>query len=109
MMELFWNAPVGVSASWTAVAKRSGDTAFGRAEISDDERFLCVPKRRGAPLPAAVHDDSSLFLEMYLLAVAEQRLKFENLDIFMPRTTRGVIYPTKHGYRKILRPFCKLL
>jgi hypothetical protein len=33
---------------WTAVAERSGDTAFARAGAS--------PKRRGASLPAAVQE-----------------------------------------------------
>jgi hypothetical protein len=41
-------AVVVVSVVWSAVAERSGDTAFGETG--------CLRKRRGAPLPAAVQD-----------------------------------------------------
>jgi hypothetical protein len=41
-------AVVVVSVVWSAVAERSGDTAFGETG--------CLRKRRGAPLPAAVQN-----------------------------------------------------
>jgi hypothetical protein len=42
---------------WTAVAERSGNTAFGRTEFAELTMILrACEKRRGTPLPAAVQD-----------------------------------------------------
>ena len=42
--------------SWTAVAERSGDTAFVRTKRMNFPPASSARKRRGAPLPAAVQD-----------------------------------------------------
>jgi hypothetical protein len=44
------------AASWSAVAERSGDTAFVRAAPNDKIAVCVLRKRRRAPLAAAIQN-----------------------------------------------------
>ena len=82
---------------WSAVAERSGDTAFTASK--------CMPKQRGASLPAAVQDAFMIrvVLPFHLRNLARVADSEVTLEVASPITVRAVLdaletkYPVLRG------------